>query len=121
LKRSQSYVKNVEAKMQEQQELHVQQCRHSAQDKWKMVRLAKLQRRVADYKSKKMQQCLKCVRAGDADPAFLENIAASLFVCEKRKALDQRPHSHLTVCACNSTALLPRGGSRRHSRPAPAP
>ncbi len=60
--------------MQEQHELHVQQCRHSAQDKWKMVRLAKLQRRVAEYKSKKMQQCLKCVRAGDEDPAFLVKI-----------------------------------------------
>jgi hypothetical protein len=56
--------------MLEQQEQHVQQCRRSAQDKWKMARLAKLQRRVAEYKSTKMQQCLKCVRAGDADPAF---------------------------------------------------
>jgi hypothetical protein len=56
--------------MQEQQELHVQQCRRSAEDKWKMARLATLQRRVAQYKSTKMQQCLKCVRAGDADRAF---------------------------------------------------
>lgn len=65
LKRSQSNIKEVQAKMQAQQELHVQQCRQSAVDKSKMLRLTKLQRRVAEHSSRSMQQRVQCLRAGE--------------------------------------------------------
>lgn len=65
LKRSQSNIKEVQAKMQAQQELHVQQCRRSAVEKSKMLRLTKLQRRVAEHSSRCMQQRVHCLRAGE--------------------------------------------------------
>ncbi len=65
LKRSQSNIKEVQAKMQAQQELHVQRCRQSAAEKSKMLRLAKLQRRVAEHSSRCLQQRAQCLRAGE--------------------------------------------------------
>jgi hypothetical protein len=56
--------------MQVQQEQHVQHCRRSAEAKSKMLRLLKLQRRVQQLAAAKMQQRLKCARAG-AMPAAL--------------------------------------------------
>ncbi len=65
LKRSNSTVKEVTAKIQAQEELHVQHCRQRAAEKSKMLRLAKLQRRVTELKLTEMQKRLKCLRAGD--------------------------------------------------------
>jgi hypothetical protein len=53
------------AKIQAQEELHVQQCRQRAAEKSKMLRLAKLQRRVTELKLTEMQKRLKCLYAGD--------------------------------------------------------
>ena len=64
LKRSQCIIKEVQTEMKAQQALHVQHCRQSAVDKSKMLRLTKLQRRVAELSSRKLQQRLQCVRAG---------------------------------------------------------
>lgn len=54
--------------MQLQQELHVQQCRGNAVERAKLLRLTKLQRRVAEHKAAKLQQRLVCVCTGENSP-----------------------------------------------------
>jgi hypothetical protein len=95
LKRSQSNIVEVQARMQLQQEQHVQHCRQSAEAKSKMLRLFKLQRRVQQLAAAKMQQRLKCARAG-----------AMPLACQPRLHSASMPD-----CAC-SAARGAGGGSR---------
>jgi hypothetical protein len=64
LKRSQGNIKEMMAKMEQQQQQHMKHIRQNALDKYKMARLMKLQRRVAGYRDGQLQQRLRSLRAG---------------------------------------------------------
>jgi hypothetical protein len=86
--------------MQLQQELHVQQCRENAVERAKMLRLTKLQRRVAEHKAAKLQQRLECVCSGKNSPD-----SATSMCCRHLAAA-------LQLTACGRAAPGPCRGSR---------
>jgi septal ring factor EnvC (AmiA/AmiB activator) len=65
LKRSQGNIRDVEAKLQAQQQAHVQLSRESAAQQHKMVRWMKLQRQVSELKNKQSESRARCLRAGE--------------------------------------------------------
>jgi hypothetical protein len=81
LKRSQSNIVEIMAKMQGQQELHVQHCRQSAEAKCKLVRVMKLQRRVAQLGADKMQKRLKCAQTGAVERVKRIRLSDSMSDC----------------------------------------
>ncbi len=80
LKRSQSIIKEVQSEMREQQAAHVEYCRQRAMQASKMARLSKLQRRVAELSSRKLQQQVQCLRAGNPPLSVSKCAAAGAMV-----------------------------------------
>ena len=104
LKRSQSIIKEVQSEMREQQAAHVEYCRQRAMQASKMARLSKLQRRVAELSSRKLQQQVQCLRAGDPPLSVSKCAAAGSMVdgvwqrCDGRERTQQVPTKRCSGC-----------------------